>query len=146
MTRTLLIAHADGTLVDYFRQLCLHLGYAVDTASGGIECLSKLQQRRPDALVLQDRLPWGGGDGVLARLREEGGAAMVPVVLICDEPIEAASDFLKAPVVFCLNKPYPLAQFLDCVRHAASGLEQSRDRQISGSRVAADAKPTNDSI
>jgi hypothetical protein len=43
----------------------------VETASDGLDCLKKLRRATPAALVLDLKLHWGGGDGVLAWLRED---------------------------------------------------------------------------
>jgi len=54
-------------------------GFDVEVASNGLECLALLREVRPDVVVLNWELPWGGGDGVLTVLQEE--FRLLPVVL-----------------------------------------------------------------
>src|SRR5438067_11067086 len=71
MKQTLLIADGDAELCDLYEMFLTECGYEVEAASDGLDCLRKLRQVIPAVLVLDLELRWGGGDGVLARLREE---------------------------------------------------------------------------
>jgi DNA-binding response OmpR family regulator len=57
-------------------------GFDVTTANGGVECVEKLRDYAPDVLVLEPSIPWGGGDGVLALIREESDVPQVPVIAL----------------------------------------------------------------
>jgi DNA-binding NtrC family response regulator len=118
MKVSLLIADSDGSLASVFRRY-LPTCYEVDTAHGGIECLSKLRNWAPDVLVLADCLPWGGADGVLAQMREDARLCEVPVVLITDGDHAERLARLMPPVVDRLARPFPLTQLLDRIRAAA---------------------------
>jgi DNA-binding response OmpR family regulator len=54
-------------------------GFDVEVASNGLECLKLLHELRPDVVVLDWEIPWGGGEGVLSVLQDEFGS--LPVVL-----------------------------------------------------------------
>lgn len=82
MTLRVLIADADTYSLDYYREQMPHYGFEVETASGGVECLEKLREFSPDVLVLEPSLPWGSGDGVLARMHEDPGLPQVPVIVL----------------------------------------------------------------
>jgi CheY-like chemotaxis protein len=43
-------------------------GFQVATVSNGLECATELVERGPDVLAIALEIPWGGGDGVIARL------------------------------------------------------------------------------
>jgi CheY-like chemotaxis protein len=118
MTLSLLIAQAEWSPTHYFRMSLAELGHSVETAIGGLECLKKLRQHKPDLLILEQDLPWGGGDGVLARMREEATELTVPVVLVVDRP-EMSSELTESPVVCLLRKPFRLMELLDCLQWAA---------------------------
>jgi DNA-binding response OmpR family regulator len=81
MKCTLLIAEGDAELCEVYRRFFTERGYEVETASDGLDCLAKLRRATPAALVLDRELRWGGGDGVLAWLREQSEAFTLPVVL-----------------------------------------------------------------
>jgi len=46
-------------------------GFSTRLTSSGIDCVAALREFRPNVLVLDPNIPWGGGDGVLAVRDEE---------------------------------------------------------------------------
>lgn len=119
MKNRLMIANRDPEWLDVNQMFLGRLGYEVETCTDGLECLAKLRFEAPAMLVLDLDLPWGGGDGVLAWLREEREAPRVPVLLM--GPAAAGADrykFLEWPVLEFLPKPVGLIQLLDSIRSA----------------------------
>jgi DNA-binding response OmpR family regulator len=127
MRPTLLIAEGDAGLRAVYQRFLSERGYDVQTASDGLDCLEKLRRVRPVVLVLDRELRWGGGDGVLAWLREEHAACKIPVVLTATvgSAPDVAAD-IRPPVVRFLFKPFALATLLASVRGvvAARGHEE----------------------
>lgn len=78
---TIVLADGDEVALDITRRFLLLHGYEVETALGGVECLDKLSRISDPVLVLDFELPWGGGDDVLALLREDPTLADMPVIL-----------------------------------------------------------------
>jgi DNA-binding response OmpR family regulator len=119
MKPTVLIADGDVDLCDLYRQFLCERGYAVETASDGLDCLAKLRRLRPAAIVLDWQLHWGGGDGVLSLLREESALSAIPVVLTATAgyPMDA-TDNMEPPIVSFLPKPFALTTLLETVRAA----------------------------
>ena len=117
----LLIADRDADLCDVFRCFLTSRGYEVETSTDGLDCLAKLRQVTPAVLVLDRELLWGGGDGVLAWLREESRAPSIPVLLTATaaDPPDLA-EFNEAPVVGYLPKPFALTALLESVRSAVA--------------------------
>lgn len=100
---------ADGDLIETYalsRFLTQH-GFQVETAMGGLDCLKKLRRSPFEVLVLNLELPWGGGEGVLALLREEPDLGRIPVLLTSAtaSPKELARH-LNGPVVRAILKPF----------------------------------------
>src|SRR5947209_8489515 len=114
MMPVVLVTDADPELTHLFRQFLIEKGYAVETASGGLECLDRLRRNSPDVLVLDRELPWGGGDGVLARLREDGPVPP-PAVVLTTGSSACPPEVLDSAVVGCLRKPFALAELLECI-------------------------------
>lgn len=110
-----LIAESDAELNDIYRRCFGQRGYEAESTCDGLDCLARLRRRIPAALVLDRQLPWGGGDGILAWLREECGAAEVPVILL----VNATTDIACPPVKQVLRKPFRLSELLDAVRSVA---------------------------
>lgn len=104
---TVVLADGDEVALEVARQFFLMLGYEVETASGGVECLDKLRRLSDPVLVLDYELPWGGGDGLLAVLREDPILADTPVILTTAGPPRVRHVGLVAalPLLGILEKP-----------------------------------------
>jgi CheY-like chemotaxis protein len=77
-----LIADPDEDRQPVYREPLAQEGFDVVTAGSGLECIARLRECVPDALVLEPHLPWGGGDGVLATMGESPQFATIPVVVL----------------------------------------------------------------
>jgi CheY-like chemotaxis protein len=127
MKPLLLLAERDAELREVYREFLAARGYDVDTAADGLECLTKLRRLAPAVLVLDRELHWGGGDGVLAWLREQDATAEVAVVLTATAGCPPYDDDdLRPPVVRLLPKPFALITLLDSVRAATDGRHEQR--------------------
>ena len=132
MKHRLLIANRDAELCDLYRRFLTELGYEVETATDGLDCLAKLRLAAPAVLVLDQELLWGGGDGVLAWLREESPAPKIPVLLMA--AAAAGLDrgvFKESPVVDYLPQSVALTPLLDSVRSAVASRER-REEAVKG--------------
>ena len=119
MKQRRLIADRDAELCQVLRSFLSARGYEVETATDGLDCLTKLPQVIPAVLVLDLELLWGGGDGVLALLREENPALKIPMLLTATSaapPVVAECN--ESPVVDYLPKPFALTVLLESVRSA----------------------------
>ena len=115
MRTSLLIAFGDKHLAYRVQTFLEHQSYVVETALDGLDCLDKLRRYTPDILVVEQELPWGGGDGVLARMREQTDVPIVPVVLITAAGSEGPMP-LPSLVSRCLRKPFALPMLLHSIR------------------------------
>jgi CheY-like chemotaxis protein len=117
MSVRLLLADAEPGLTEIYRRALAGDGFDVATAHTSLDCLVRLRTFRPDVLVLDPELPWGQGQGLLARLREEPDALLLPVVLLCaacrPEYRAALADF---PAAECYQKPVSPGQLADRLR------------------------------
>ncbi len=119
MKQTLLIADRDAELREAFRRFLTSRGYEVKTSTDGLDCLAKLRQVTPAVLVLDLDLLWGGGQGVLAWLREESATHGIPVILTATAGCpQDFAEFIEPPVVDYLPKPFALTALLESVRFA----------------------------
>jgi two-component system response regulator MprA len=121
MKPTLLIADSDAELRGVYQRFITSRGYEVETASDGVDCLAKLRQATPAVVVLDLGLPWGGGDGVLAWLREERAGSDVAVILTATAgyPVNG-TEIIEPPVVKFLPKPFALKVLLETVGSAVA--------------------------
>lgn len=84
MKTQLLLCESNPGCLARTREFLTRRGFDVCVASNGLECMELLREVRPDVVVLDWEMPWGGGDGVLALLQDE---LRLPPVIV------SASDF-----------------------------------------------------
>jgi DNA-binding response OmpR family regulator len=105
MMEHLLFADGDAKLLEIYQTYFTGLGYAVQTACSGLVCLACLRPHFPDLLILDQSLPWGGGDGVLARLREAHTMCVPPVIFTGRRDDDRQNRW---PVIKSFHKPIRL--------------------------------------
>jgi CheY-like chemotaxis protein len=118
-----LVAESDRALARYYGHCLRREGYDVHFACDGLDCWKRLHELRPAVLLLEWELPWGGGDGVLARLREDWSGAEVFVALTTR--VDLATDGplnIPFPVQICLRKPVRLAALKAAMQDARGHL------------------------
>jgi DNA-binding NtrC family response regulator len=111
----------------------------METSLDGLDCLEKLRRVEPAVLELDPEVRWGGGDGVLAWMREESLMPCIPVILTATAgyPKDFA-EFIEPPVVDYLPKPFALNALLESVRSVVE--EKGRGEPSKLNRVPADWK------
>ena len=75
-----------------------------------LDCVSQLREETPDVLVLDPALPWGGGDGVLALMREDKTVPKVPTLVHSWKPGTSHPDDEAFPIVRRTTKLLGLSQ------------------------------------
>jgi CheY-like chemotaxis protein len=114
----LLVADSDPFVRERSRGYFGNRGYQVETAADALECLDLLRRIPPDVLVLEWELLWGGGDGVLAYLRENR-CRWPETVIATTAPADAdLSPRLEAPVKAVLKRPFSMATLFEVIRRA----------------------------
>jgi DNA-binding response OmpR family regulator len=109
----LLVADSDTFVLDRCFRHFTDRGFHVETASDGLQCLGRLRELPPDILVLQSDLLWGGGDGVLAWLRDDSPRWPKTVVLTSDR--SATDEMLLSPVKAVLPRPFSMQTLSECI-------------------------------
>ncbi len=79
---TILIVDDDVTLARAFAQVLVGHGYDVRLAGGAEEAFRELDRSRPDAILLDLRMPMINGLGFLYRIRAMDAYRSTPVVVI----------------------------------------------------------------
>jgi CheY-like chemotaxis protein len=117
MSRTILVVEDEVDLL-FTISLSLELnGYRVLRAASGEEALGIVDKERPDAMVLDIRLPGIDGWEVLDRLRDMGHFPATPVVLLSAQ-VDAATA-ARAVEIGChahLAKPFSTAELSGVLR------------------------------
>ena len=104
--RTLLVAHSDHYLLEHLVLGLEQSGFSVHNANSGINCVAKLRCIKPEVLLLDPHLLWGGGDGVLASMVSNPTLVSIPVLLLVTfETDIALANSLRTTVSDVLTLP-----------------------------------------
>jgi len=110
--RRILLVEDDASIRQGIAEFLAIEGYAVDAVGNGEEALDYLRATDPALIVLDLLMPVMTGPQLLARLREEGIAAGVPVALMTAS-MPSASALPEAQAY--LSKPFDLDELLRVV-------------------------------
>jgi CheY-like chemotaxis protein len=81
-TRPVLVIDDDSTVRDLMTQFLERQGFAVVTATGGVEGLARVREVRPAAVTLDIMMPDLDGWTVLAALKGDPATADIPVIVV----------------------------------------------------------------
>jgi signal transduction histidine kinase len=101
-------------------------GYSVETAANARETLARLDRQSPDLLVLDLKLPDGGGPELIARLQRDRAA--VPFVVVTGRGDEqAAVEVMKQGALdYVMKNPELLELLPTVVRRALEAVRRDR--------------------
>ena len=127
-TPRLLIVDDDMSTTETFAQILTMEGYDVRTAATAESGLREVETLHPDAIILDLRMPFINGLGLLYRLRAAEPDRQTPVVIVTgdqclDDAVIRELHDLGATVKF---KPLWLEDLVDVAR----SLVQTRRRQL----------------
>lgn len=116
MPKTILAVDDDPHIARIVRAALERLGYAVETASNGIEALERVASP-PDLIILDVQMPYMDGFETLKRLKAQPETAAIPVIMLTakagDEDVlrgwESGADSY-------LTKPFYEAELVQFVR------------------------------
>jgi CheY-like chemotaxis protein len=81
-------------------------GYRVVLAADGIEAADAIRHHRPEVILLDADLRWGGADGVLDMVRRFEGCDYAPLVLLVgNDTTISLAERCGVPESQCLRKP-----------------------------------------
>ena len=93
---TLLVVDDDESVPDMVAQLLEKEPYQVRAAVDGLDALQKIEEEKPDAILLDLLMPRLDGFGLLARLRESADTAGIPVIVLTAKRLTTEETALLA--------------------------------------------------
>jgi two-component system, OmpR family, response regulator MprA len=111
----ILVVDDDRAVRESLRRSLAFNGYQVDLASDGKDALEAVQQRRPDAMVLDVMMPRLDGLEVCRRMREAGDELPI-LVLTARDAVGDRVEGLDAGADDYLTKPFALDELLARLR------------------------------
>jgi DNA-binding response OmpR family regulator len=106
MRKKILVVDDDAELVELVSFNLKQAGYAIGTASDGVEAIKKARSLEPDLIVLDIMMPELDGFAVCEILRRDSVTASIPIMMLTALSSElgrmaglgsGASDFLTKP-------------------------------------------------
>lgn len=106
--KKILVCDDDPLLVDLLQYRLASRGYEVIVAEDGGKALRRLQEMRPDAILLDAMMPVIDGYEVLRQIREDERLADVPVIMLTARRQEkdivtalelGANDYMVKPFI-----------------------------------------------
>jgi two-component system, cell cycle response regulator DivK len=92
-------------------------GFSTLEATGGIEAVALTQERRPDLVLMDIRMPDLNGTEALKLLREDSRTAEIPIVALTSSTMRGDEErFLREGFDGYLAKPISVREFPDQVR------------------------------
>jgi CheY-like chemotaxis protein len=111
----ILVVDDERSVREVLSEFLTELGYEVVDAGSGTEALSRLGRDRPDAVLLDIRMPELDGVQTLRRIRELN--TTLPVLMITgNDDAEVAKETIRLGAFDCLAKPFDF-DYLDRVLH-----------------------------
>lgn len=93
-TKTILITDDDANFREIFSEKLSSIGYHIETASDGEECVATAKQIKPDLILLDVQMPGMDGHETLLKLRQDPETAAVKVIFVTNvgDPRDGATD------------------------------------------------------
>ncbi|MHC5006534.1 MAG: response regulator [Planctomycetota bacterium] len=104
MPKQILIIDDDHNAVKYLTALLGEHGYDPVTASDGAEGLQKIQQAKPDLIVLDVMMPKKSGFVLFKQLKQDNAYKDIPILMLTG--VAGVLEELKDQQYKTLEKPY----------------------------------------
>lgn len=113
MARKVLLADDSVTAQNMGRRILVDAGYEVVTVNNGSSALKKINESKPDLIVLDVYMPGYGGLEVCQRIRESNDTARIPVLLTVGklEPFKA-DEVRRVRADAFIVKPFEASELL----------------------------------
>lgn len=119
---SILVVDDEVGLRDFYRFALEPLGYAVTTASDGVEGVELVRQRPFDLIFLDVHMPRMRGPEALMKIRELRPTQKVVITSSSSDPTYVFEDEAKRKgAIECLMKPCGLDEILAVIKAALGG-------------------------
>jgi DNA-binding NtrC family response regulator len=102
----IIVIDDDQTIREVLRDFLQELGYQVILASDGLEGMEKIKQERYDLIVLDIRMPYVSGIGLIKIAREIN--PHIPVICMTGYGVSPEKIAAEEEVNLILSKPFEL--------------------------------------
>lgn len=114
----ILIVDDEYSIAEVLELALTEAGHEVVTAINGRQGLERLQERRPDLILLDFMMPIMDGAAMLKAIREDPARRDIPVVLMSSLPEAAVAGPAKPAYTAFLRKPFKLKAVIEITNSA----------------------------
>jgi len=122
--KKILIVEDDRHIAELLGIHLSRAGYTVLLAQDAVQAISISQKERPDLIVLDIMLPAGGGEGVLASLKNSFKTSFIPIIATSALPEDEilrkiptfTSDIERGQIIHFAPKPIDMPILLNCIK------------------------------
>ena len=107
-----LVTDDDRSIVDLLTHTLKQRGYAVMAAYDGREAMAAVARRRPDAILLDIRMPVMDGYEVLEALKTDQATADIPVVIMSAYQLDSERASILSLATQLIGKPFDVEEFI----------------------------------
>ncbi|MBC8158261.1 MAG: response regulator [Alphaproteobacteria bacterium] len=116
MTKTVLIVEDNEFNMKLINDVLQAAGYATECARSGEEALELFQDRRPDLVLMDIRLPGMSGLEAVARIRESDSLKLTPVIAVTAYAMNGdESEIRAAGCDGFIEKPFSVETLLGTI-------------------------------
>lgn len=121
MSGKIMIVEDDEELQELYLTMLEEIDCQVIQAFDGVEALQKLEETRPDVMLLDIILDEMMGDELYMRIKQDPRYAEIPVIIVSVLPVERCQRLLDidSGTVF-LRKPFQRRQLVDAVERSCA--------------------------
>lgn len=106
MNLSILVVDDEPMTRDLLRLMLGRVGFEVIEAGDGLEALERVEEHRPDVMILDVMMPKLDGYGVCERLRAQKETADLPIIMLSAKThLTAVEEGLRAGATRYLSKP-----------------------------------------
>ena len=113
--KKILVVDDEKDIVEFLKDLLTDNGYAVSSASDGVDAMQHVQTEKPDLIVLDLQMPEETGTGFYRKLRHKREFEEIPVIILSGL---AGRDVAVSKSVVVIDKPPKEEDILQEVRKA----------------------------
>ncbi len=119
---TILVADDNPDILDIAKTILERSGYGVQTAGNGLEVFSRLEEQKPDLIILDIMMPRMDGLEVLERLKGTAETSSIPVILLTAKvQQEDMIECYKLGADYYIFKPFTSTQLINGINLILSG-------------------------
>jgi len=112
--RMIMIVDDNPDIVTIVKTILEGKGYGVQTAYSGMEVFSRLEEKKPDLIILDVMLPQMDGLEVLTRLKGTADSSSIPVILLTAKvQYEDVLGGYKLGADYYITKPFTSTQLIN---------------------------------